>query len=114
MFELCDNLIGIYKTYNCTKTITIDPRIYDKKENRITSSNTENNQTNETRTDINGEINDIQPTICEEDVNVDKNKNDSLSNTQSQSNLSSNQTNHNEKIIDESFQDEPMEVDCNE
>ncbi|XP_044758906.1 structural maintenance of chromosomes protein 4 [Coccinella septempunctata] len=32
MFELCDHLIGIYKTYNCTKSIAIDPRIYDEKE----------------------------------------------------------------------------------
>ncbi|KAL3284056.1 hypothetical protein HHI36_018225 [Cryptolaemus montrouzieri] len=32
MFELCDYQVGIYKTYNCTKSITIDPRIFDKKE----------------------------------------------------------------------------------
>jgi structural maintenance of chromosome 4 len=31
MFELCDNLIGIYKIFNCTKTITIDPRGFDQK-----------------------------------------------------------------------------------
>jgi structural maintenance of chromosome 4 len=30
MFELCDNLIGIYKIFNCTKTITIDPRGFDQ------------------------------------------------------------------------------------
>lgn len=30
MFELCDHLVGIYKTFNCTKSLTIDPRIYDK------------------------------------------------------------------------------------
>lgn len=28
MFELCDNLVGIYKTYNTTKTITINPKLY--------------------------------------------------------------------------------------
>lgn len=28
MFELCDNLIGIYKTRNCTKSATINPRLY--------------------------------------------------------------------------------------
>lgn len=27
MFELCDRLTGIYKTFNCTKSITIDPRL---------------------------------------------------------------------------------------
>lgn len=25
MFELCDRLVGIYKTYNCTKSVTINP-----------------------------------------------------------------------------------------
>lgn len=25
MFELADRLVGIYKTDNCTKSITIDP-----------------------------------------------------------------------------------------
>lgn len=30
MFELCDNLVGIYKTYDTTKTITINPTVYDK------------------------------------------------------------------------------------
>ena len=25
MFELADRLIGIYKTYNCTKSVTINP-----------------------------------------------------------------------------------------
>ena len=25
MFELADRLVGIYKTYNCTKTVTINP-----------------------------------------------------------------------------------------
>ncbi|XP_056633945.1 structural maintenance of chromosomes protein 4 [Diorhabda sublineata] len=32
MFELCDNLVGIYKTFDCTKSITIDPRIHDHRE----------------------------------------------------------------------------------
>lgn len=28
MFELADRLVGIYKTNNCTKSITIDPRAF--------------------------------------------------------------------------------------
>lgn len=28
MFELADRLIGIYKTHNCTKSITIDPKAF--------------------------------------------------------------------------------------
>ncbi|XP_066249114.1 structural maintenance of chromosomes protein 4 [Euwallacea similis] len=34
MFELCDNLVGIYKTYNTTKTITFNPTVYDVKPQR--------------------------------------------------------------------------------
>lgn len=29
MFELADRLVGIYKTYNCTKSVTINPGMYD-------------------------------------------------------------------------------------
>lgn len=39
MFELCDNLVGIYKTYNTTKTITINPKLYDN----AGQTNTEDN-----------------------------------------------------------------------
>jgi structural maintenance of chromosome 4 len=28
MFELADRLVGIYKTDNCTKSITINPRSF--------------------------------------------------------------------------------------
>lgn len=28
MFELADRLVGIYKTHNCTKSVTIDPRAF--------------------------------------------------------------------------------------
>lgn len=37
MFELCDNLVGIYKIFNCTHTITIDP-CFDK----VASKNNQN------------------------------------------------------------------------
>jgi len=30
MFELADRLVGIYKTHNCTKSITIDPKAFSK------------------------------------------------------------------------------------
>ncbi|XP_053981159.1 structural maintenance of chromosomes protein 4 [Hylaeus volcanicus] len=44
MFELADHLIGIYKTYNCTKSITVDVRKYCEKNGiplptQITSKN---------------------------------------------------------------------------
>jgi structural maintenance of chromosome 4 len=33
MFELADRLVGIYKTNNCTNSVTINPRLYSGKEN---------------------------------------------------------------------------------
>ena len=29
MFELADTLVGIYKTYDCTKSVTINPKLFD-------------------------------------------------------------------------------------
>jgi len=29
MFELADRLVGIYKTHDCTKSVTINPRQFD-------------------------------------------------------------------------------------
>lgn len=57
MFELCDNLIGIYKTYNTTKSITIDPRIYDNVQTTSTNNNVCNtdNQPNCENPNINEE-----------------------------------------------------------
>lgn len=34
MFELADVLVGIYKTHNCTKSVTVTPRLYAKQEVR--------------------------------------------------------------------------------
>jgi structural maintenance of chromosome 4 len=33
MFELADRLVGIYKTNNCTNSVTINPRLYSRKRN---------------------------------------------------------------------------------
>ncbi|XP_050294355.1 structural maintenance of chromosomes protein 4 isoform X2 [Anthonomus grandis grandis] len=46
MFELCDNLVGIYKTYNQTKTVSIDPRVNEKtkKPNAAEQSDSTNNE----------------------------------------------------------------------
>lgn len=55
MFELCDYLIGIYKTFDCTKSICIDPRMYDNENhqvinraavNRTSTENKENKPSN--------------------------------------------------------------------
>ena len=32
MFELADRLVGIYKTHNCSKTVTVNPRKLGLKE----------------------------------------------------------------------------------
>lgn len=29
MFELADRLVGIYKTYDCTKSVTINPKLFN-------------------------------------------------------------------------------------
>ena len=39
MFELADRLVGIYKTNNCTKSVTINPREFGKNARpRLTSN----------------------------------------------------------------------------
>lgn len=41
MFELCDNLVGIYKTRNCTKSVTINPGAFESSVSaQITESQT--------------------------------------------------------------------------
>ena len=40
MFELADRLVGIYKTNNCTKSVTINPRLYSRKGKENTTSST--------------------------------------------------------------------------
>ena len=39
MFELADRLVGIYKTYNCTKSVTINP---NKLSTNVSASGTRN------------------------------------------------------------------------
>ena len=38
MFELADRLVGIYKTYNTTKTCTINPPVVASFETRFAGS----------------------------------------------------------------------------
>lgn len=38
MFELADRLVGIYKTNNCTKSVTINPRSYTRKSKERSST----------------------------------------------------------------------------
>jgi structural maintenance of chromosome 4 len=40
MFELADRLVGIYKTNNCTKSVTINPKLYSKNGKAIDSEAT--------------------------------------------------------------------------
>lgn len=52
MYELADRLVGIYKTHNCTKSVTINPSIIeDKRQDRrtvaLSSSNTAQNDSNQ-------------------------------------------------------------------
>lgn len=43
MFELSDSLIGIYKTYNCTKSVTINPNAFKKEDTGETQTTDEVN-----------------------------------------------------------------------
>ncbi|KAJ8956972.1 hypothetical protein NQ318_012136 [Aromia moschata] len=75
MFELCDNLIGIYKTYNCTKTITIDPRVYDKKDQVVPTPDTNNDGVNNEEENVNGNRNSgSDPAVSNEKENDDNNR----------------------------------------
>jgi len=50
MFELADRLVGIYKTNNCTKSITIDPKAFSNKGTGSRSTGALTNCTNTTAT----------------------------------------------------------------
>ncbi|CAG9859333.1 unnamed protein product [Phyllotreta striolata] len=60
MFENADNLIGIYKTYNCTKSVTLDHRVYGESRERNgdggeNDKNGEANGENVTGSEMNGD-----------------------------------------------------------
>ena len=38
MFELADRLVGIYKTYNCTKSVTVNPGLISAPSSRPCAS----------------------------------------------------------------------------
>ncbi|XP_968011.2 structural maintenance of chromosomes protein 4 [Tribolium castaneum] len=42
MFELCDLLVGIYKIFNCTRSITVDPYAFEKERKQQNGENKEN------------------------------------------------------------------------
>nr|XP_023017853.1 structural maintenance of chromosomes protein 4 [Leptinotarsa decemlineata]XP_023017854.1 structural maintenance of chromosomes protein 4 [Leptinotarsa decemlineata] len=101
MFELCDNLIGIYKTYDCTKTITIDPRIYDKKEEQpaIRMPSTENPIA--AMPNSQSIIRDVETSTAENVINESYDPSSTLG-----------QGNGTEGILNGSSQHEEMEVDA--
>lgn len=57
MFELADRLVGIYKTHNCTKSITIDPKAFSNQGSHSSFASPLNDRTNST-----GTINDRKST----------------------------------------------------
>ncbi|KAL1502044.1 hypothetical protein ABEB36_007248 [Hypothenemus hampei] len=42
MFELCDHLVGIYKTFNTTKSVTINPRLFEQDNQNQEEHNNDN------------------------------------------------------------------------
>lgn len=107
MFELCDNLIGIYKTYNCTQSITIDPRVHDQKE---VNESTQKGH-NEERSTASASFPLLQPhneSNAYTDVNDENDENDGLvQNIESSSNADVN----NERTLQNSEhgKDTPMQ-----
>ncbi|KAG5889944.1 hypothetical protein JTB14_018839 [Gonioctena quinquepunctata] len=97
MFELCDNLIGIYKTYDCTKTITIDPRVHDKKDEQPVNRIEIPNNPQASGDNVNNAIeNEVEGGVVNETTD--------LSGSLSRGDAT-------DKVIDDSFQPEAMEVD---
>ncbi len=45
MFELADRLVGIYKTYNCTKSVTINPGLLAEQQQQQTQQQPQPMQT---------------------------------------------------------------------
>ncbi|GAM21303.1 hypothetical protein SAMD00019534_044780, partial [Acytostelium subglobosum LB1] len=46
MFELADRLVGIYKTENCTKSVTINPKAFIADNNNTNTTSTNNDEDN--------------------------------------------------------------------
>lgn len=95
MFELCDRLVGIYKTYNCTQSVTVDPRSYEKQENKENrNSATQNAKDKERNTNVKG---------CGDAVDAEKDK----ENEEEEENDDGNESS--DRVIPDSFEEE-MEV----
>lgn len=92
MFELADHLVGIYKTYNCTTSVTINPHAFEvtvdevaeHRQNHLNGNNIVNENDSE-KHDANGYANESQ---LSEDRDNDTN----------------------EEVIDDSFEN-GMEID---
>lgn len=93
MFELCDNLVGIYKTFNCTKSVTINPRVYE--DNSKSQPIPATKQTEE------------QGVGVEKDAPVAQPNGDSTAN----SSFSEEVTDKSGEIVPDSLEGEEMEVD---
>ena len=64
MFELADRLVGIYKTYNCTKSVAINPNSIEK------SPETENTNPNSTQNSTQNSSQPSQPSAIASSINV--------------------------------------------
>ncbi|CAH0546726.1 unnamed protein product [Brassicogethes aeneus] len=105
MFELCDNLIGIYKTYNCTKTITIDPRIYDNNQKNQDQVVPDTQQEPKVDAPLPSQASQVAEKSSSEDIiGPTTSESTNIQSTESESELS-------DRILEESFRAEPMEVD---
>ena len=107
MYELCDYLIGIYKTCDCTHSITIDPRIYERPNNDLNNGQVNHEQSGSHSAENNSPNNKIATHSAErnssgygDSANVDNEANDDdecLGNV----------------TVEDSFEMENMDVDDN-
>jgi hypothetical protein len=69
MFELANKLIGIYKTFDITKTVIFDPNVYDVLGNPIKKINKNNSKIKKEEIMKNNEENNLNNVINENNIN---------------------------------------------
>ena len=71
MFELADRLVGIYKTYDCTKSVTINPKCFANCGNIVINDGGSNNT---------GNVNDYKGTASNANKGILKNVTNAVNN----------------------------------
>lgn len=103
MFELADHLVGIYKTYNITKSVTINPRQYAKEPvaEPLTQRMTQLDVNRNTASTMNGDISRASLDLDESmDENLDENVDQEKKGTKRKSDIEETDDEHGQKRFD--------------